>query len=340
MALGTRGRPLDLDRDRTVLLFFEDVEQDTFFRNDRHVRRALRKLYHTVKVGQTRSGFGTAFALLRRALERVGYRVVVNDHRLARRNPDYPVGVAGYPHILREWTLPNPAVLGPGLLDHPALAPTLMEDPRFRAYLVPCEWMKGLFSPVYGARVAIWYAGIDLDEWPDYATHPKDVDFLVYDKIRWNRQAREEGLLRPMMAALERRGLRVEVLRYGHYSVPDYRALLARSRGMLFLSEHETQGIAYQEAMSCNVPILAWVNGHWTDPQVSGLSSEPVAATSVPLFSPECGERFTNTEDGGPALDRFLARRETYCPRRYVAENLSLERTGRMYLEHYRSVAR
>ena len=340
MGWGTRRRPLDLDRDRTVLLFFEDVEQDTFFRNDRHVRRALRKLYHTVKAGQTTSGFGVAFARLRRALERLDYRVVVNDHRLARRNPDYPVGVAGYPHILREWTLPNPAVLGPGLLDHPALAPALMEDPRFRSYLVPSDWMSALFRPVYGSRVAIWYAGIDLDECPDYAVHPKDVDFLVYDKIRWNRAAGEESVLRPMLAAFERRGLRFEVLRYGHYSAPAYRALLARSRGMLFLSEHETQGIAYQEAMACNVPILAWVNGHWTDPQGARFTSEPVAATSVPLFSAECGERFTSAEDGGPALDRFLARRGTYQPRRYVAENLSLERTGRMYLEHYRSAAR
>jgi hypothetical protein len=340
MGWGTRRRPLDLDRDRTVLLFFEDVERDTFFRRDRHVRRALRKLYHTVKVGQKTSGFGVAFALLRRALGRLGYRVVVNDRRLARRNPGYPVGVAGYPHILDDWTLPNPAVLGPGLLDHPALAPALMEDSRFRSYLVPSDWMSALFSPVYGARVGIWYAGIDLDDWPDYAAHPKDVDFLVYDKIRWDREARIEGLVRPMLAQMEQRGLRFEVLRYGHYSVPAYRKLLARARGMLFLCEHETQGIAYQEAMACNVPILAWVNGRWIDPQRSRFGSEPVAATSVPLFSDECGERFTSADEGVRALDRFLARRATYQPRRYVAENLSLERSGRMYLEHYRSTAR
>ncbi len=340
MGWGTRRRPLDLDRDRTVLLFFEDVEQDTFLRNDRHVRRALRKLYHTVKAGQTTSGFGVAFALLRRALERLGYRVVVNDHRLARQNPHYPVGVAGYPHILRDWTLPNPAVLGPGLLDHPALAPALMADPRFRSYLVPSDWMSALFRPVYGARVRIWYAGIDLDEWPDRAAHPKDIDFLVYDKIRWDRAARIEDLLRPMLARFEQRGLRFEAIRYGHYSAPEYGALLARSRGMLFLCEHETQGIAYQEALACNVPVLAWVHGQWIDPQRSRFGSEPVAATSVPHFSDECGERFTGADDGLRALDRFLARRGTYQPRRYVAENLSLEHSGRMYLEHYRSAAR
>ena len=340
MAWGAHRRPLDLARDRTVLLFFEDVEQDTLVRNDRHLRRALRKLYHTVKRGQTRSGFGVAFTLLRRALERLGYRVVVNDHRLARHNPAYPVGVAGYPHVLREWTLPNPAVLGPGLLDHPGLAPALMEDPRFRSYLVPSDWMKALFGRVYGSRCALWYAGLDLEQWPDCAAEPKDVDFVVYDKIRWDRDGRAASLVRPLLARLEERGLTVTVLRYGSYAHREYQALLRRARGLIFLSEHETQGIAYQEAMACNVPILAWANGHWLDPQRTLFEAGPVAATSVPHFSDQCGETFAGADDFGPALDRFLARRGSYRPRRYVAEHLSLELSGQKYLEHYRSASR
>ena len=36
---------------------------------------------------------------------------------------------------------------------------------------------------------------------------------------------------------------------------------------MIFLCEHETQGIAYQQALSRNVPILAWDRGgDWQDP--------------------------------------------------------------------------
>jgi hypothetical protein len=340
MAWGAHRRPLDLDRDRTVLLFFEDVEQDVLVRNDRYLRRTLRKLYHTVKSGQTGSGFGMAFTLLRRALEQLGYQVVVNDHRQARDNPAYPVGIAGYPHVLQQWTLPNPAVLGPGLLDHPGLAPALMQDPRFRSYLVPSEWTRALFAKVYGSRCALWSAGIDLGEWPNYAAEPKDIDFLVYDKIRWDREGRAASLVRPLLARLEERGLNVKLLRYGTYSLREYRELLRRTRGMIFLSEHETQGIAYQEAMACNVPILAWVNGYWVDPQRSQFEVGPIAATSVPLFSDQCGETFAGADDFGAALDRFLARRGSYRPRRYVAENLSLEISGQKYLEHYRSASR
>jgi hypothetical protein len=339
MRWGAHRRPLDLERDRTVLLFFEDVDRDTLFRNDRHLRRGLRKVAHRLRGGQSVSGFGVAFSLLGRALERLGYRVLVNHHRLARENPSYPVGIAGYPHVLQDWRLPNPAVLGPGLLDHPCLAPSLMDDPRFRRYLVPSPWIKALFERVYGRRCAIWYAGLDLDEWPDYGSAPKDLDFIVYDKILWERPGRETDLLAPLRDRLARRGLRCHFVRYGRYSHGEYRELLSRARGMIFLSGHETQGIAYQEALGCNVPVLAWVNGYWLDPQRARFEPEPVAATSVPYFSERCGEVFAGAHDFDAALERFLARLGSYEPRRYVSENLSLELSGRCYLDHYRAAA-
>jgi hypothetical protein len=336
---GSSRRALDLERDRTVLLFYEDIERDTFVRHDRHLRRALRRLYHRVRGGQKVSGFEVMFTLLVRALERIGWRVAVNDHRLARENPHYPVGVAGYPHILEQWRLPNPAVLGPGLFDHPGLAPSLMDDARFRMYLVTCDWMRVLFGGVYGPRCGVWYAGHDLDLWPDYAAERKDVDFLVYDKIRWDRETLEPRLRAPVLDRFRQRGLRTALLRYGKYGHDEYRALLRRSRGLVFLCESETQGMAYQEAMACNVPVLAWVNGYWLDPQRARFQDAPVAATSVPYFSDQCGETFAGLDDFDGVLDRFLARRDSYQPRRYMAENLSLERSGRQYLEHYRTAA-
>ena len=132
----------------------------------------------------------------------------------------------------------------------------------------------------------------------------------------------------------------MKVLRYGSYSPRNYRALLRRARGMIFLSEHETQGMAYQEALACNVPVLSWVLGTWLDPQRTQFEGGVVPATSVPHFSGECGETFAGTEDFASVLDLFLARRGSYQPRRYVAEHLSLELSGHKYLEHYRSAAR
>ena len=327
--------------DSTVLLFYQDCERDSLLPGDRYLKRLVRPVYHRFTRRQKVSGFLVWYQLLVRALERAGLEVRHNDFRAARRNPDHPVGLIGYPQILDGWDLPNPAVLGPGLIDHPSLAPGLMDDGRFQLYVVTCDWMRELFAPHYGAeRVVPWYAGIDLAEWPDLRAEPKDVDVLVYDKIRWNRDRLVPELLTPVMEALAARGLRVETVRYKEYDHETYRALLGRSRAMVFLCEHETQGMAYQEAMASDVPILAWDNGCWLDPNVGAWEGRPVPASSVPYFSPECGERFRGADDFAAALDRFWPRLDDYTPRRYVARELSQEGSARLYMEHYRRALR
>ena len=319
----------------TVLLFFRDFERDRFVKYDRYAQRLARPLYRRLAGKPRVSGFFMWYQLLTAALVDSGFDVRHNDYRLARQHPSYPVGLVGYPELLHGWSLPNPAVLGPALYDHPAQAPTLMDDPRFRSYLVTCDWMYDLFEPVYGDRVATWHAGMVTDDWVDTSTLPKDIDILVYDKVRWNRDRFGPELIEPIQREFARRSLRVETIRYGAYTHEQYQRLLARSKGMLFLCEHETQGMAYQEAMASNVPVLAWDQGYWLDPRRPEYTDQPVRATSVPYFSETCGERFAGIEDFAGALERFLARQAEYRPRDYVREHLSLRGSAARYLAEY-----
>ena len=211
-----------------------------------------------------------------------------------------------------------------------------MEDPRFKAYLCLCEWHQRLFARHYGDACAAWFAGVDLDAWPDRRGDPKDIDFIVYEKLLWDRERSAPKLVEPILAELSRRGLTAEVLRYGHYNHEQYRRLLSRARGMIFLVEHETQGLACQEAMASSVPILAWDQGFWLDPSRLLYDNEPVPASSVPYFDARCGERFKDLEDLPAALDRFLERRDTYAPRAFVAERLSMEKSAEIYMDLYR----
>ena len=332
---------LSLDSD--VLLFFEDHDRDTLFRNDRHLRRIIRKTWKAIRPGRAKlTGFEVWFRLLKLALERTGKRVHVNDRRLARQNPTFPIGICGSAFALDRWTLQNPAVLGPGMLDHPSVLPDLMKDPRFMLYVTTCDWNRDVFARVYGPELcAPWYAGIDQEEWPDLSTQPKDIDVLIYDKVRWHRDTVEDALITPIEDALTARGIKWVVIRYGKYDYKRYRTLLARSRTMMFLCEHETQGMAYQEAMSSGLPIIAWDPGTWVDPQAKkyGLTA-PIPATSVPYFSQECGERFKGLADFPAVFDTFWSRRDSYRPRAYVAEALSLEGSARLYLSHLANAAR
>jgi hypothetical protein len=331
-----------LDPERDILLFFEDRDRDTVIRGDRKVRRFLRKAVASLRPKmQHITGFEMAFTLLAKALRRSGYNVHVNEHRLALRNPEFPVGICGYTQILEGWNLPNPAILGPGLLDHPKQQPGLMSDPRFRSYIVTCDWMRDMFATVYDPAVLDpWFGGIDLSEWSSLRDRTKVTDVLIYDKIRWNRTTLVPQFRDRLLDEIARRGLRYEILRYGAYTLGEYRALLERSRLMLFLCEHETQGIAYQEALASDVPVLAWDQGTWLDPIRPLWEERTVPATSVPYFGSECGERFRGIDDFAPALDRFLENGARYTPRRWIGENLSLQRSGELYVSAYRKARR
>ncbi len=336
---GLYERGLDPARDRVALLFFGDVERDRWVRGDHAPRRFARQVLHALTHRQRTSGFGVAFAALCKALSRSGFRVVVNDAALARANPHYPVGVAGYPHILERWSLPNPAILGPGLFDHPGQAPSLPDDPRFRSYLVPEGWMTDLFTRAWDGFCKPWHAGVDLATWPGFRAAPKDIDVLVFVKFLWDRPGGARRVLEPLLAALARRGKRVHVLRYGAYEPGEYRTLLRRSRAMAYLCEHETQGIATAEAMACDVPILAWDQGEWKDPIRLVYSQDRVPASSVPYFDATCGDRFRGPEDMDLALDRFFEALPRYRPRDFARRRLSFESSAALYEEAFRHAA-
>jgi glycosyltransferase involved in cell wall biosynthesis len=322
--------------DKTVLLFFKDFERDTFVRGDRHLKRAARPILTRVRKRHSTSGFRVWFERLALALSGQGYDVVVNDHRRARRNPSMPVGLVGYPHLLDHWGLPNPAVLGPCLYDHPEQAPHLLDDPRFRTYLLTCDWMVDLFAVHYPReRLGMWYAGLDLQQWRDTKRDAKTIDVLVYDKIRFDRDVVVDALLTPTLARLDALGLRYEIVRYGNYNYAAYRDLLQQSRSMLFLCEHETQGMAYQEAMAMNVPILAWQPGWWRDPARHSFQQSEVPAQSVPYFSSQCGDIFQDFTELDAKLEGFLDHVDTFTPREYVRQHLSLAGSAAAYLRYY-----
>ena len=320
---------------KAILLFFKPVETDKFVKHDRYLKRVVRPFYNMLHGRQKVTGFKVAFELLVRSLEQNGWLVRINDYISARRHPTYPVGLFGELALLDGWKLPNPAILGPALFDHPMLAPHLMEDPRYRVYLVHSQWMYDMCYPHYGEACAKWYAGIDTAQWHDSASSTKDIDFLIYDKIRWDHDRLEQSLLKPIQNLLQRRGYRTEVVRYAFYDHAIYRRLLERSRAMVFLCEHETQGFACQEAMACNVPVLAWDNGYWLDPLWQRFSAQMIPASSVPFFSPDCGERFADLAGFEPALDRFSERLPSLTPRKYVTENLSMKQSADTYAGYY-----
>lgn len=203
----------------------------------------------------------------------------------------------------------------------------MFEDLPIACNVVHSEWVQDIYVPWYGSsRIRKWAVGIDTERWAVSSGSQAKVDFLIYDKILWEADRVRNSLLRPMLRLLDSRGLTWATIKYGSYRPDDLRLALSKAKALLFLCEHESQGLAYQQAMSSGVPVLAWSPGQWLDPVRFACGEVNTASTSVPFFDERCGVIFSSLLDFPEQLEVFCdkLRRGVFRPRDYVLENLTL----------------
>ncbi|MBU0861736.1 MAG: hypothetical protein KKI16_07135 [Alphaproteobacteria bacterium] len=320
---------------KTVALFYDGFEKQAhdhpFGRLRSDLRGQVRQGYRALRGVQPYTGFYTAFLNLCRSLQARGIEVRVNDFSYARRNPDMPIGLSGYGSVYDRVNLPNPAMFGPGYVPAPKPALEVVQQCNLKIVTLPSEWPCKIWRPTLGDRVHPMFVAIDTDAWPDLGAASKDIDVLIYDKFRWDREARVADILTPLQAHFGARGLSSTVLRYGHHHARQFRAALTRARCMVFLCEHETQGLAYQEALSSGVPILAWDEGELVDPYERKIAPPGLKVSSVPYFDARCGMTFQKA-DLITAFDRFWGAVPDFAPRDYVLDELSLDAGASRFL--------
>lgn len=326
-----------------IFLFYDGYEMkaiDAPFGSAMSWARGMaRYAYRTLKRKQPYTGYYTAFTNLVRSLEAQGYTVSVNDFAEARRNPRHPIGVCGYRSVFEKIKLPNPALIFHADFGYPNEALGIIGEVNARLFAPGCPWVCRLHAEHLPGRLRPLFIGIDTEEWPDLSDRTKSIDYLIYDKIRWRRTERVPSLLDPLRAELDRMDRSYVTLRYGHHHLKAYRKTLSKARAMIFLCEHETQGIAYQEAMSSNLPILAWDEGELVDPRQKPFFHDADTVSSVPYFDESCGMTFQAIDMAG-ALAKFDKMRGDFAPRRFVESALSLEAGAKAFIELYEEVGR
>ncbi len=324
-----------------VLLFYDGFEAKAidapFGRAASIARSAARRIYRAARRRQPYTGYYTALLNLIKSLKAQGLQVHLNDFAEARRDPAHPIALCGYRSVFAKVRLPNPAFAFHADFGYPDEVETVTAGVDVKLFALGCDWSSKLYEAHLGDRIRSLFIAIDTEAWPDLSDAEKTVDYLIYDKIRWRREQREPELLDALRDELDRLGRSHLTLRYGHHHLDAYRQALRRSRAMIFLCEHETQGIAYQEAMSSNLPILAWDEGELVDPKQRLFLPADARVSSVPYFDQTCGMTFT-TANAREALHRFDVNRNRYNPRAYVENTLNFDAGARAFLELYGEV--
>jgi hypothetical protein len=304
--------------------------RDRYIYGDRYILQLLRLIIR----GKRISGIEKVFINLCKSFDEIGVAYQKNKKFKELKKDDKVIVFGLGKKVLEGYFQKNKIIAGIALVSHPSEWPTLVQDYPIAKYLQHSEWAREIYVPYYGNDICeTWFAGIETKKWSPRLKSKKTIDFLIYNKIQ---SKYDQELIIPIKAHLAELGYNFKEITYGSYKENGYVKLLSSCKAMIFLSAHESQGFAYQEAMSMDVPILAWNQGFWLDPNLAKWNNnQPISASSVPFFDDNCGETFTNFIEFKNKLNIFLSKlkEKKYQPRHYVLKNLTLAKSGERMLE-------
>jgi hypothetical protein len=282
----------------------------------------------------TRSKYRGHFAVTRsmvEGLQKIGVRSNYNPQKLSEVGE--VVVVPGGFAALRQaigWKRSGyirRLLAGTNLVDFPSERRELICAEEIDLLIVPCDWVRDNFiadCPELQGRVESWPAGVDTTYWsstPDPENEPRCI--LVYDKPKRGPVC----LVSHYIEHLKRRGYHVKLLKYGHYLPSRYLDILWHTCVMLGFSPDESQGIAWAEAWSVNVPTLLWNQEYVT------FKERTFRASTAPYLTPQTGLFFASLAEFEKVFQYWEHNREQFQPRAWVLENMSDEVRARALCE-------
>lgn len=201
-------------------------------------------------------------------------------------------------------------------------------------FIQPSKWCVELWTKLGWNALPIksYPVGIDTDLFKPANNRQNTI--LVYIKHR-NPSDIDYAL---KFLATKHLEYEITIFRYGSYNESDYIKALQTCKFGVWLDAHESQGFATLEALSCDLPLLIWnVTSLKQEHNISwnkNLNDDAQnLATSIPYWNDNCGEVFYKKEELESTFERLTSRLDTYTPRQFILDNLSLKKQGKEFLE-------
>lgn len=141
----------------------------------------------------------------------------------------------------------------------------------------------------------------------------KSFDCLIYFKKR----TKEE--LEIIKNLLKDKKINYKIFNYGSYKNEDLTKAASTSTFGIILDKTESQGIAIQEILGLNLPLLV------CDYKENKFDGENFQGTSVPYWSDECGVKINDLKDLETALDELIENIDSFSPENFIKQNLSFD---------------
>lgn len=273
-----------------------------------------------------RSTYRGHFAVTRsmvEGLQKIGIRSNYNPRKFTEVGEVVvvPVGFAAL-HQAIQWKrrgFIRRLLAGTNLVDFPSERRELMCAGEIDLLLVPGDWVRDNFivdCPELGGRVISWPAGVDTAYWRPGSGESQER-CLIYEKQIVGRE--RVGPVSDYARVIEKRGYQTSLLQYGTYMPNDYLQTLRRSCALIGFVVNETQGIAWAEAWSANVPTLLWNQAFVT------FKGRAYPASTAPYLTSHTGLFFRSLAEFDTVFEHWLNNRDQFHPRQWVIENMSDE---------------
>jgi hypothetical protein len=230
----------------------------------------------------------------------------------------------GMLQVVNNWNiLPASSLVGPNLFVIPSENKAICK--HFNNFLVPSQWVLDIyrnFSELDHAKIDIWTVGIDTDKWQIINRQTEKLKCLLYYK---NRSKQDLIVVKKI---LQKYNIEFKELHYGNYVESDLIDACAWANFCVLLTGTESQGIAYMEILSTNLPCFVFNKPTWDYDGKHQISP----ATSVPYFNKNCGEITDNIDL--IKFEDFLdgIKKYKYNPGDFIREYFNLKKCSQDYV--------
>jgi hypothetical protein len=207
---------------------------------------------------------------------------------------------------------------GPNLVVFPSDRRNLITATEIDIFLTTDNSTRDLYvedCPELNGRCQPWPAGVDTNYWQPPLNRADHHKILIYLKP-------DSGPVDPqiIVTRLKQLGYQVETIKYGCYSHDQYLQALQHASLMVGFSQSESQGIAWAEAWSADVPTLIVRN------DVSTYRHKTYRSSTAPYLSSQTGMFFNDLLDFDTVFNHWKMNQNKFNPRQWVVDNLSDER--------------
>jgi len=283
------------------------------------------------------SGPGKVVVNLVKGLKKIGYPVIFNKKYFDDCTIFIPNGVSNFWKLPEKYT--GNVIFGPTAIDVPIVGKVnklvLKKIKSTFIHLVASNWYNEIYnlSNFQICPTKTWAVGIDTDEFVPSADKKEYV--LIYTK---NRNPKE---LNYIIQKVEEKKVPYKVINYAKgYTELEYKKLLSKAKFVIWHGSHETQGIACQECLSTNVPILVYDVGevykndsfyHTKYPKLRHYF-DLVKITSVPYFHKKCGLIIKDKSELSTSILKMFDEYKCFEPRDYILHNFNVEKQAKEFL--------